>query len=206
MQEDDLFLWHAVLDGPAGTPWEGRSLQLEIHVSEDYPRRPPDRVRFLTEMVHPKIDAAGVPRLDFLNVRSQGPAGKRTEERDMPESEDTHSVGVKTQGANGMASISVGQVETGCPGSERQGSGLGQSEGAEKCPADEIVEAADRLLSATSLGTETGTENGRPNGPDGSSESGDKMRGSTWDPYQGLAFVLKSVQRLLSDIDVRQSD
>lgn len=206
MQEDDLFLWHAVLDGPRGTPWEGRSLQLEIHVPEEYPRRPPDRVRFLTEIVHPKIDAVGVPRLGFLDVRSQGPAGKRMEERDMLEKELSHFVGVKSQGANGMASTSVGQAETGSPGSEVQGSGLGQSEGAEKCTADEIVEAADRLLSAASLGRETGTENGRPNGPDGSSESGDKMRGTTWNPYQGLAFVLKSVQRLLSDIDTRRSD
>jgi ubiquitin-protein ligase len=206
MQEDDLFLWHAVLDGPRGTAWEGNSFLLEIHVPEDYPRRPPDRVRFLTEIAHPQTNAAGVPHLDFLNARSPGSAGKRMEERDRLEKEISHFVGVKSQGANDMASTSVGQAETGCPRSKMQGSGLGQSKGAEKCTADEIVEAADRLLSAASLGTETGTENGRPNGPDGSSESGDKMRGTTWDPYQGLAFVLKSVQRLLSDIDTRRSD
>eukprot|EP00386_Alphamonas_edax_P004540 GDKI01014321.1.p1 GENE.GDKI01014321.1~~GDKI01014321.1.p1 ORF type:complete len:181 (-),score=49.64 GDKI01014321.1:55-525(-) len=52
---DDLFKWHAVIVGPAGTPYEGGTFKCELEFPKDFPFKPP-RVRVLTKIYHCNID------------------------------------------------------------------------------------------------------------------------------------------------------
>ncbi|KAF2396850.1 ubiquitin-conjugating enzyme [Trichodelitschia bisporula] len=52
--DDDLFHWHAVLKGPAGTAYEGGLWALSITIPPNYPNAPP-KVRFETPICHPNV-------------------------------------------------------------------------------------------------------------------------------------------------------
>jgi hypothetical protein len=50
--EDDMFIWEALIQGPEGTPFEGGIFPAELKFPKDYPLAPPT-MRFLCELWHP---------------------------------------------------------------------------------------------------------------------------------------------------------
>lgn len=50
----DLLLWHATLDGPKGTPFEGGKYRLLLRVPKEYPMVPP-HAHFITKVFHPNV-------------------------------------------------------------------------------------------------------------------------------------------------------
>ena len=64
---DSLFLWDAVIFGPADTIWEGGIFQLTMEFSEEYPNKAP-KVKFVTKMFHPNIYNDGSICLDILQA------------------------------------------------------------------------------------------------------------------------------------------
>ncbi|XP_067673398.1 uncharacterized protein [Haliotis asinina] len=62
---DNVFKWDAMIEGPAGTPYEGGSFMLDVAFPMDYPFKPP-RVQFKTRIYHPNISMNGLLNLDIL--------------------------------------------------------------------------------------------------------------------------------------------
>ena len=67
VNEDDLFAWEALIQGPEGTPFEGGIFPAELKFPKDYPLNPP-KMKFLGEIWHPngmclRISAANVQPL-----------------------------------------------------------------------------------------------------------------------------------------------
>eukprot|EP01065_Artemidia_motanka_P038072 TRINITY_DN46942_c0_g1_i1.p1 TRINITY_DN46942_c0_g1~~TRINITY_DN46942_c0_g1_i1.p1 ORF type:complete len:355 (+),score=48.85 TRINITY_DN46942_c0_g1_i1:83-1066(+) len=60
---DDLFDWAACIRGPAGTPYEGGTWNLDIQFPSDYPMVPP-KIRFITPIYHPNVNPDGRICLD----------------------------------------------------------------------------------------------------------------------------------------------
>jgi ubiquitin-protein ligase len=52
--EHDMYLWHANLKGPEGTPYEGGVFHLEMKIPTSYPHHPP-QIRLLTSLPHPNV-------------------------------------------------------------------------------------------------------------------------------------------------------
>lgn len=52
VNEDDMFVWEALIQGPEGTPFDGGVFPAELKFPKDYPLAPPT-MRFLCEMWHP---------------------------------------------------------------------------------------------------------------------------------------------------------
>lgn len=52
INEDDMFLWEALIQGPEGTPFEGGVFPAELRFPKDYPLAPP-KMKFVTDMWHP---------------------------------------------------------------------------------------------------------------------------------------------------------
>lgn len=50
--EDDMFVWEALIQGPEGTPFEGGIFPAELKFPRDYPLSPPT-MRFTCELWHP---------------------------------------------------------------------------------------------------------------------------------------------------------
>ena len=65
---DDVFLWQATIDGPEGTPYEGRCFELEMQFPSNYPFAPP-RVLFVTKIFHTNVGTNGEIHLDLLDVQ-----------------------------------------------------------------------------------------------------------------------------------------
>ncbi|XP_046661170.1 ubiquitin-conjugating enzyme E2 T-like [Homalodisca vitripennis] len=61
----------ASIVGTVGSPFEKGVFQLEVIVTERYPFEPP-RVRFVTPIYHPNVDAAGRICLDLLKMPPGG--------------------------------------------------------------------------------------------------------------------------------------
>jgi ubiquitin-conjugating enzyme E2 G2 len=57
VNEDDLFIWEALIQGPEGTPFEGGIYPAELKFPKDYPLNPP-KMKFLGEIWHPNGRAA----------------------------------------------------------------------------------------------------------------------------------------------------
>ena len=52
VNEDDLFLWEALIQGPEGTPYEGGVFPAELKFPKDYPLMPPT-MKFQCDIWHP---------------------------------------------------------------------------------------------------------------------------------------------------------
>ncbi|KAH7552930.1 hypothetical protein BM1_07903 [Bipolaris maydis] len=52
VNEDDMFVWEALIQGPEGTPFEGGVFPAELRFPKDYPLAPP-KMKFITDMWHP---------------------------------------------------------------------------------------------------------------------------------------------------------
>lgn len=40
--ENNLFVWEALIEGPEGTPWEGGLFELKLEFTESYPNKAPN--------------------------------------------------------------------------------------------------------------------------------------------------------------------
>ena len=52
VNEDDMFLWDALIQGPEGTPFEGGVFPAELKFPKDYPLAPPV-MKFTCDVWHP---------------------------------------------------------------------------------------------------------------------------------------------------------
>lgn len=62
---DEIYKWEAVIVGPSDTPYEGGIFKLRIDFPNEYPYHPP-KVRFITKIYHPNINANGEICIDIL--------------------------------------------------------------------------------------------------------------------------------------------
>ncbi|QLG73175.1 hypothetical protein HG535_0E02590 [Zygotorulaspora mrakii] len=65
VNEADLTLWHGIIAGPEGTPYEGLRFKVSLNFPCSYPLAPP-KVLFLSPMWHPNVDMRGNICLDIL--------------------------------------------------------------------------------------------------------------------------------------------
>jgi ubiquitin-conjugating enzyme E2 N len=63
--EDNLRHFAVIITGPATSPYENGTFNLELFLPDNYPMVPP-KVRFLTKIYHPNIDRLGRICLDIL--------------------------------------------------------------------------------------------------------------------------------------------
>lgn len=71
--EENLKYFKVQMAGPTQGPYEGGVFELELYLTDDYPREPP-KVRFLTKIYHPNIDKLGRICLDILKKDKWSPA------------------------------------------------------------------------------------------------------------------------------------
>ena len=64
-EEENLFVWEAIIEGPENTAWEGGIFELKLEFTESYPTKPPN-VSFKTKIFHPNVYDDGRICLDIL--------------------------------------------------------------------------------------------------------------------------------------------
>ncbi len=69
---NNVLLWHATMEGPPDTLFEGATFLLSLQFSEEYPRRPPV-VKFLSQVFHPNVYTNGSICLDILENKKWNP-------------------------------------------------------------------------------------------------------------------------------------
>ena len=69
-QSDNMYIWHANLRGPEGTPYEGGVFHMILTFSSKYPHEPPT-ISLSTPIPHPCVDGNSV-RLDMLDSSRKG--------------------------------------------------------------------------------------------------------------------------------------
>ena len=62
----NMQLWDVIIDGPAGTPYEGGHFKAELTFPPDYPMKPPT-MKFCTKIYHPNIQEDGHACIQSLN-------------------------------------------------------------------------------------------------------------------------------------------
>lgn len=62
---DNVKVWRALLEGPAGTPFEGGVFSLSVTMPDDYPFKPP-KITFQTPVYHCNVSDSGSICLDLL--------------------------------------------------------------------------------------------------------------------------------------------
>lgn len=67
INEENIYVWRAVIIGPKDTPYEGGHFKLNIYFPNQYPFRPP-KVKFETKIFHPNISSKGDICLDVLRA------------------------------------------------------------------------------------------------------------------------------------------
>lgn len=69
--DNNIYVWHANIKGPAGTPYSGGVFHLEINFPMSYPHAPPE-IKLLTPVPHPNVIGDSVC-LDMTQpVRQEG--------------------------------------------------------------------------------------------------------------------------------------
>jgi ubiquitin-protein ligase len=63
---DSILRWHATIQGPPETHWEGEELEVVLDFPESYPNHPP-KVSFLKDIHHPNVCPDGTVCADFLS-------------------------------------------------------------------------------------------------------------------------------------------
>eukprot|EP01022_Parablepharisma_sp_SALTPOND_P003502 TRINITY_DN1141_c0_g1_i1.p1 TRINITY_DN1141_c0_g1~~TRINITY_DN1141_c0_g1_i1.p1 ORF type:complete len:1379 (+),score=244.39 TRINITY_DN1141_c0_g1_i1:5896-10032(+) len=69
-QSDNMYIWHANLRGPEGTPYEGGVFHLIMNFSTKYPHQPPT-ITLSTPIPHPCV-SGNVVKLDMLDSSRKG--------------------------------------------------------------------------------------------------------------------------------------
>ena len=64
---DNIMVWHAIIQGPDGSPYKGGVFELKIVFPSEYPFRPP-LVNMITPCYHANISSHGDICLDILKV------------------------------------------------------------------------------------------------------------------------------------------
>ena len=64
--DNDLFVWNVVFEGPSDTLYEGGFFKAILKFPQDYPNNPPE-MRFITKMWHPNIYADGKVCISILH-------------------------------------------------------------------------------------------------------------------------------------------
>ncbi|KYQ91730.1 ubiquitin-conjugating enzyme E2 [Tieghemostelium lacteum] len=72
LDEDNLFLWEAVIMGPVGTDYEHGLYIAQLTFPTDYPLSPPKMV-FTSEMFHPNIYPNGEVCISILHAPGEDP-------------------------------------------------------------------------------------------------------------------------------------
>ena len=66
VNDEDLFNWTVIYEGPADTLYEGGFFKALLKFPDDYPNHPPD-MKFVTEMWHPNIYPDGKVCISILH-------------------------------------------------------------------------------------------------------------------------------------------
>ncbi|KAL1991953.1 hypothetical protein VTN49DRAFT_5261 [Thermomyces lanuginosus] len=72
VNEDDMFHWEAVIQGPEGTPYEDGVFVAELKFPKDYPLSPPT-MRFLGGVWHPNVYPNGTVCISILHPPGDDP-------------------------------------------------------------------------------------------------------------------------------------
>ncbi|KAF8425598.1 ubiquitin-conjugating enzyme/RWD-like protein [Tirmania nivea] len=72
IDEDNLFEWECLIQGPEDTPFEGGVFPATISFPKDYPLSPP-KMRFTCEMFHPNIYKDGTVCISILHPPGDDP-------------------------------------------------------------------------------------------------------------------------------------
>ncbi|KAL7714458.1 Ubiquitin-conjugating enzyme family protein [Entamoeba marina] len=67
---DDVYKWKVIVDGPAGTPYEGGKFELKIELPKEYPHKPPAlyvQTKVYTPIVNPDDKTICAPILQSDN-------------------------------------------------------------------------------------------------------------------------------------------
>ena len=65
--DDDLFVWNIVFEGPENTLYEGGYFKAQLKFPDDYPNNPPV-MTFKTKMWHPNIYPDGKVCISILHA------------------------------------------------------------------------------------------------------------------------------------------
>ena len=61
----NVLQWDAIIDGPAGTVYEGGHFKAELTFPPEYPMKPPG-LKFATKIYHPNVDKEGLVCIEIL--------------------------------------------------------------------------------------------------------------------------------------------
>lgn len=67
VDDDNIFMWTAAIQGPLGSPYEGGTFQLTVEFPKSYPFIPPN-LRFITPIYHPNINDKGYAEYSFTST------------------------------------------------------------------------------------------------------------------------------------------
>ena len=66
VDDNNIFEWEAIIEGPEGTIWEGGLFELKLKFSENYPKQAPN-ISFVSPIFHPNVYSSGNICLDILS-------------------------------------------------------------------------------------------------------------------------------------------
>ncbi|OAL00016.1 ubiquitin-conjugating enzyme [Phaeosphaeriaceae sp. SRC1lsM3a] len=72
VNEDDMFVWEALIQGPEGTPFEGGIFPAELRFPKDYPLAPP-KMKFVVDVWHPNVYPNGEVCISILHPPGDDP-------------------------------------------------------------------------------------------------------------------------------------